>query len=122
MNRPETEKLCVAQLPPDHLSGGEPVFEEPWQAQAFAMAVSLIESGQISWQEWSTALGDEISQAAQQGIAEDGSGYYELWLNTLERLVDGHGLASTNDLATLEQAWRHAYASTPHGEPVTLPD
>jgi nitrile hydratase accessory protein len=100
----------------------EPVFEEPWQAQAFAMTVSLIDSGQISWQDWCETLGEEISCAAERGIAEDGSGYYQLWLNALERLVDGSGLATASELAYYREAWRHAYASTPHGQPVTIPE
>jgi nitrile hydratase accessory protein len=107
-------------LPGDCLHEGEPVFREPWQAQAFALAVSLIEAGHFSWEEWSNTLGDEISHAARRGIAEDGTGYYELWLNALERLVDGNGMASAAKLTELKQAWRNAYASTPHGHPVTL--
>ena len=120
MNRSEAEQRCVSQLPDNYLAESEPVFAEPWQAQAFALAVSLIEAGQISWQDWSNTLGDEISLAAQRGIAEDGSGYYELWLNALERLVDSSGLASARDLAELKKAWHRAYESTPHGEPVSI--
>ena len=98
------------------------MFSEPWQAQAFALAVSLIESGRISWKDWSTTLGDEISCAAEQGIAEDGSGYYQLWLNALERLVDRTGLSSKIELTDLKEAWRQAYEATPHGQPVSLAD
>ncbi len=120
MSRSEAEQRVVAKLPDSCRAGDEPVFKEPWQAQAFAMAVSLIEAGHFSWQEWSTTLGDEISHAAQRGIAEDGTGYYELWLNALERLVSGNGMASAAELTELKQAWHDAYASTPHGQPVKL--
>ena len=34
-----------------------PVFEQPWQATAFALAVHLAERGAIPWSEWSAALG-----------------------------------------------------------------
>ena len=122
MNLPDTETRCLAQLPESCRHEDEPVFAEPWQAQAFALAVSLIESGKISWPQWSTTLGDEISRAAEQGIAEDGSGYYQLWLNALERLVDSTGLASAAELAELKGAWHRAYASTPHGQPVVIGD
>ncbi len=44
-----------------------PVFEEPWQAHAFAMTVSLHERGVFTWSEWSHALSQEISPAAARG-------------------------------------------------------
>ena len=86
MSRGEIAGRCRAQLPAGFLEESEPVFREPWQAQAFSLAVHLIESGSISWQAWAAALGDEIAGAAETGIAEDGSGYYELWLRALEKL------------------------------------
>ena len=122
MSRGEIERRCRSQLPHGFLAENEPVFEEPWQAQAFALAVSLIDSGRVSWQDWCNTLGEEISCAAEQGIAEDGSGYYQLWLNALERVVASTGLTSRDELSELREAWRHAYESTPHGQPVTLPD
>jgi hypothetical protein len=35
---------------------GGPVFAEPWQAQAFALAVKLSEQGHFTWTEWAAAL------------------------------------------------------------------
>jgi hypothetical protein len=32
-----------------------PVFREPWEAQAFALALSLSERGVFSWKEWAAA-------------------------------------------------------------------
>ena len=116
----DTRDLCTQQLPGDLRSENEPVFNEPWQAQAFAMAVSLIEAGVIGWQQWSNALGEEITRASELGIADDGTGYYELWLRTLERLVSDAELVSEDELGQLKQAWTEAYAHTPHGQPVTL--
>ena len=120
MNPPDTGNRCVAQLPESFRDGTEPVFQEPWQAQAFAMAVHLIGGGFFSWDEWASALGDEIRSAADHGIAEDGSGYYELWLRTLEGLVAGKELAGADELAELAASWRQAYEQTPHGQPVCL--
>ena len=57
MNPGETAGRCMAQLPEGFRQENEPVFREPWQAQAFSLAVHLIESGRISWQEWAEALG-----------------------------------------------------------------
>jgi nitrile hydratase accessory protein len=71
-------------LPAIPRSGGEPVFREPWEAKAFALAVALNERGLFSWTEWAEALGREIAAA---GPGDDGSRYYEHWLAALERLV-----------------------------------
>lgn len=120
MNPGETAGRCMAQLPEGFRQENEPVFREPWQAQAFSLAVHLIESGRISWQEWAEALGAEIAGAAEHGIAEDGSAYYELWLRTLEKLVTAAGLADSAEINALERAWRQAYEDTPHGQPVQL--
>lgn len=113
-------QLCTDQLPDGFREDNEAVFAEPWQAQAFALAVSLIEAGRIQWQEWAATLGDEIAHANDHGIATDGSEYYELWLRALERLVASKGLVETAELSKLEQAWRQAYHDTPHGQPVSL--
>jgi hypothetical protein len=44
-----------------------PVFAEPWQAQAFAIAVKLSEKGYFTWNEWPAALADELKAAAERG-------------------------------------------------------
>ena len=121
--RPESAlQRCREQLPGNLLVEDEPIFTEPWQAQAFALAVHLIDSGHISWSEWSATLGEEIAAASRNGIREDGSEYYLLWLRTLERLVAEKALASEGELSALAKDWKHAYMSTPHGLPVALPD
>lgn len=63
------------------------MFAEPWQGQAFAMAVSLSQQGYFTWKEWAAALADELKAAADRGEPDDGSRYYEHWLTTLEKLV-----------------------------------
>ena len=40
-----------------------PVFREPWQAEAFALALSLHERGLFTWKEWAATLGEEIKKA-----------------------------------------------------------
>jgi len=117
---PDVVQRCARQLPESFRRDGEAVFAEPWQAQAFALAVGLIEAGRIRWDEWAETLGDEISHAAEHGIADDGSGYYELWLRALERLVHAKGLVRAEELDRLRLAWSEAYHRTPHGQPVTL--
>ena len=117
---PEHRVALAAQLPEGIKAESEPVFAEPWQAQVFAMALSLLETGSFNWNEWSSTLGAEISTAGEHGIAEDGTAYYELWLRALERLVAEKHLTSEHELEELKQAWKQAFASTPHGQPVVL--
>jgi nitrile hydratase accessory protein len=116
MPRPEN----LAELPrlPREESG--PVFAEPWQAQAFALAVKLSEQGHFTWKEWATALADELKVAASRGEPDDGSHYYEYWLAALERLVTTKGLSDPAAMLARKEAWADAYRHTPHGKPVEL--
>ncbi len=114
----ESEALAVLpRLPRDE---GGPVFAEPWQAQAFALAVRLSNQGHFTWKEWAATLADELRDAAQRGEPDDGSRYYEHWLAALERLVIAKGLTDPSALLTRKEAWAAAYRNTPHGRPVEL--
>jgi nitrile hydratase accessory protein len=95
-----------------------PVFEEPWQATAFALAVYLSERGAIAWREWSAALGREIEAAAADAAQVDG--YFEQWLRALERICAEKGMVHPAEIRRRQEAWRRAYLDTPHGEPVEL--
>lgn len=97
-----------------------PVFAEPWQAQAFAIAVKLSEEGHFTWKEWAATLADELKAAADRGDPDDGSRYYEHWLAALERLVAAKGLSDPQALSERKEAWADAYRHTPHGKPVVL--
>jgi nitrile hydratase accessory protein len=118
-DRTETsEKLAaLPELPRDE---GGPVFAEPWQAQAFAMAVKLSEQGYFTWKEWAAALADELKSAVDHGKPDDGSQYYEHWLAALERLVTEKGLTDPAAMLARKEAWANAYRHTPHGKPVEL--
>jgi cobaltochelatase CobN len=96
------------------------VFAEPWQAQAFALAVRLSAEGYFTWKEWAAALAEELANAAELGEADDGSEYYLHWLAALEKLVTAKGLADTASLYERKEAWAYAYRHTPHGKPVEL--
>ena len=110
----------LADLPHLPRDEGGPVFAEPWQAQAFALAVKLSEQGCFTWKEWAAALADELNVAARRGEPDDGSRYYEHWLAALESLVTAKGLADPTKLRTRKEAWAAAYRNTPHGQPVEL--
>lgn len=114
----ESERLSeLRQIPRDEEG---PVFAEPWQAQAFALAVKLSEEGHYTWKEWTTTLADQLQSAARRGEPDDGSRYYEHWLAALETLVTAKGLADPAALRTRKEAWVSAYRNTPHGRPVEL--
>ncbi len=99
---------------------GEPVFREPWEAQAFAMTVRLHEQGLFTWPEWATALAAEIERAQHAGDPDAGDTYYHHWLAALEGLVAAKGAATAADQERTRTAWRHAAERTPHGAPIEL--
>ena len=96
------------------------MFAEPWQAQAFALAVRLSEQGYFTWKEWAAALAAELKAAADGGEPDDGSRYYHHWLAALERLVTEKGLSDRSAMAARKDAWADAFRHTPHGKPVEL--
>ena len=110
----------LAALPPLPRDADGPVFEAPWQAQAFALAVTLSERGHFSWATWARTLADELAAADARGEPDDGSRYYHHWVAALERLVVELGLSAATVLAERKEAWADAYRHTPHGQPVEL--
>jgi nitrile hydratase accessory protein len=110
----------LSELPRLPRDEGGPVFAEPWQAQAFALAVRLSEQGFFTWKEWAATLADELKAAADRGEPDDGSRYYEHWLAALERLVTSRQLANSAELLQRKEDWADAYRHTPHGKPVEL--
>jgi nitrile hydratase accessory protein len=90
-------------------------FAEPWEAEAFALAVQLQERGAFTPEEWSQALGAEIAKAPEQP-------YYRNWLAALETLVADKQLADAGTLRRYAEAWGHAAERTPHGTPIELRD
>jgi nitrile hydratase accessory protein len=97
-----------------------PVFRAPWEAEAFALAVSLSERGLFTWKEWAATLGDEIKKAQAAGDPDTGETYYHHWLATLERILAEKGVTDPAVLARAREAWRRACARTPHGTPIEL--
>lgn len=96
---------------------GEPVFAEPWQAEAFALTVHLHERGLFTWPEWASHLAVEVHRA---GRAEDGSDYFEAWVAALTRLLADKGVADETLVLALQQSWQRAAEATPHGQPIQL--
>ena len=107
----------MEQLPRDE---DGPVFNAPWEAAAFALAVRLSHEGHFTWQEWTATLSREIAEAQRQGDPDLGDTYYHHWVKALERLCAEKGLAYLNDLDRRKEEWRQAYLNTPHGKPIEL--
>jgi nitrile hydratase accessory protein len=97
-----------------------PVFQEPWEAQAFAMTLALHERGLFGWNEWTAVLGDEIKRAQAVGDPDTGETYYRHWLAALERIVAEKGVTDAATLTRYRDAWDHAAERTPHGVPIVL--
>ncbi len=114
---PSLQAPAFARIPRDDEG---PVFAEPWQAQAFALAVRLSAAGCFTWSEWAAVLAEQFSAAAARGEPDDGTRYYEHWLSALERLVTSKGWTSVEALTTRKAEWVVAYRTTPHGLPVEL--
>ena len=119
-SNPISNSEQIAALPRLPRDEGGPVFAEPWEAQAFAMAVRLSAQGHFTWKEWATALADELKAAADRGEPDDGTRYYHHWLAALERLVMAKGLTDSVSLLARKEAWAEAYRHTPHGKPIEL--
>ncbi len=109
------------QLPSMPRDEDGPVFDEPWQAQAFAMTVWLHEQSHFTWPEWADHLGTEIAAAVDAGDPDLGDTYFLHWLKALETLVAEKGLTTSDALAERKEAWDRAAHATPHGQPIVLP-
>ncbi len=115
-----SESATPPALPASARDGEEPVFAEPWEAQAFALTVKLHEAGHFTWREWATTLGAEIEAARSRGDPDLGDTYYRHWLAALERLAAEKGLVRGDVLSARKAAWKRAFRNTPHGRPVLL--
>lgn len=114
----EGDALELPELPQDD---GGPLFRAPWEAQAFAVTLTLFERGCFTWKEWTEHLSAEIAAGRERGDANDSSRYYEYWLAALETLIAKKGLASLEELVTRKNEWDRAARATPHGQPIVLP-
>ncbi|MEY2804453.1 MAG: hypothetical protein RL657_1789 [Pseudomonadota bacterium] len=106
---------CGSGFVPPETRPGQGVFEEPWQATAFALTVALHQRGVFSWPDWAATLSRHLSHEA-----DDGRRYYAHWLAALEEMIERCQLGSASDLHNLQIAWAEAAERTPHGQPIEL--
>lgn len=117
--------------PPEHRGiaapaglAGDPAFEEPWQAKAFAITVLLHERGLFAWTEWADVLSRHCAglhpSAGNAASSGDAGAYYSAWMRALEEIVSAKGLASPALIEDTAEAWQRAAHATPHGQPIEL--
>jgi nitrile hydratase accessory protein len=117
---PAAARRAAEAVPSIPRDGEGPVFREPWEAQAFAMALALYDRGVFTWPEWAATLAEEIKRAQAAGDPDTGATYYRHWLNALERIVAAKGVADAPTLARYRDAWDRAAGRTAHGTPIAL--
>jgi nitrile hydratase accessory protein len=105
---------AVASIPREC---GEAVFAEPWEARAFAMAVHLNEQGLFTWPQWAERFGAAIEANTHAG---DPLTYYQVWMATLEDVVEANGIADKDARQKRDNEWLAAAARTPHGKAIEL--
>lgn len=116
MNEPETPPLTQSPGLPKSPEG-EPVFPEPWAADAFAMTVQLYEKGVFTWDDWTWALSRELRRA---GRAEDGSDYFTCWVGALSDIIVDNNIVDIDAILETQESWQRAAEATPHGKPIEL--
>ncbi|HET9902220.1 MAG TPA: nitrile hydratase accessory protein [Xanthobacteraceae bacterium] len=117
---PNAAARALAELPAIPRDAEGPVVREPWEAQAFAMAVALHARGLFTWKEWVARLAAEIKRAQAAGDPDRGDTYYRHWLAALEAILAEKGVADAGAIARHARAWQRAAARTPHGTPIVL--
>ena len=115
-----TSPVPLETLPAIRCDNSGPVFHEPWEAEAFSLAVHMSKTGQFTWSEWVDVFSQEIKAAQQAGDPDLGDTYYHHWLNALERISIQKGLVSQDEMLQRKADWRQAYLNTPHGMPIEL--
>lgn len=99
----------AAEAPPS--ANGELLFEAPWEARAFGMAVTLAEAGCFTFDEFRANLIEAIAAWERQAAPQSPYRYYDCWLTALSRVLTDKGLSSMTDLAMRAEE----LATRPHG-------
>src|SRR5262249_62281598 len=110
----QAARTAAATMPGLPRDEDGPVFREPWEAQAFALAVALNERGVFTWSEWAATLGEETKRAQAAGDPDLGNTYYRHWLAADQRVPPPNG----RDVRGSHGACRHAWdPATPPAPP-----
>jgi len=92
-------------------SNGELVFQEPWQARAFGLAMALTEGGTVPYDAFRDHLIARIVAWEAAPPAGEPYSYYAHWLQALEDVLAAQSLVTTADV----DARSGQYAARPPG-------
>ncbi len=106
--------------PDDPLAPRQPVFDEPWQAQALALADTMVQAGHFTKTAWAKTLGEALRNAEHEGAPDTLETYYMAVLGALETLSEDAAGISAKTRLQRRADWEVAYLRTPHGKPVGL--
>lgn len=107
-------------LPPLPCKRGEPVFQDSWEAEAFAMGNILVQEGLVSAREWMDLMAEAIRVAQATGDLDAGDTYYLHWCSALEAICFLRGIISPEAYQVLLFTWAQAIANTPHGVALSI--
>ena len=96
-------------------ANGELVFEAPWQARAFGVAVGLVreQEARLGGVPQPPDRRDRAWEREHRDSPSDGYKYYERWLAALERLVLETGMVTAQELES--EILRATAADRHHG-------
>lgn len=97
-----------------------PVFDKPWQSEAFALVVSMHKAGLFKWKDWAETFTAEIDASPALPGESVNDTYYRQWVSALEKMVASLGLVTGGDVNSRAQEWKQAHLNTPHGHPILL--
>lgn len=120
ISAPRSQHEALNALPSIPKDDEGPVFTAPWQAEIFAITLSLYEQDVFKWTEWAELLSNKIKEAQDLGDPDLGDTYYHHWLGALEQMIISKGIDENDQLLELYNAWDLAAQSTPHGQAIEL--
>ena len=105
------------EIGPEWLENG-PALSEPWQAEAFAVAVQLSREGHFGWNEWVNVFSEEIRSSPQREGEAVNAAYYRQWMLALEKIATNAGFLTIKEIREYSEHWRRSYYHTAHGQPI----
>lgn len=104
----------------DAFENSELYFTSPWQADLFAIAVSLCDAGHLDRAELSEAVEQAMSISSDANGMAAGEEFFAAALQILELALANRDIANPREIDSAQGECRQAYLATPHGAPVRL--
>ena len=97
LEQAEISQLRSRTLP--FCADGDMAFKEPWEAKAFAIVVTLSQTGYFTWSEWVDCFSDHVAAATKiEAAGGTPKTYYEQWVDAAEELLVAKGVTSQEQL------------------------